>query len=266
MDYEDLLSYEERGNGHPVILLAGLGASRLIWWKQVKSLSREFRVISVDNRDAGDSTLCPDPYTIADMADDAARLITHLKLCHTHVIGISMGGFIALELALRHSNLVTGIVLVSTSPGGPAHVQAGPELDQALVRTEGEDVETRMRRITPFLMGQGYGDLHPADVNRYVKVFLSKPVEDEPYERQMRAAIDYARRGVAERLADISAPTMIIHGTDDRVIPFANGQYLASHIRNALFLALPGVGHLPPIENSDRFNREVMRFLQHHTR
>jgi pimeloyl-ACP methyl ester carboxylesterase len=258
----DVLYYEEKGFGQPLILLSGLGATRLFWWKQVDVLSRSLRVIAVDNRDAGDSPLSSAPYTIGDMAGDTARLIADLNRGPVHIIGISMGGFIALDLALRYPHLIARMVLVSTSAGGPAHVQAGPDLDDILTRIDGEGAEARMRRIVPFLMGHGYADLHPADVNRYVEIFIAKPMGDEPYERQMGAATDYARRGTAEGLADITASVMVVHGTADRVIPFSNGQYLASHIRHSLFSVFRGVGHLPPIEDSDRFNREVLRFLQ----
>ncbi len=256
-----LPSYEETGKGRPLVLIAGLGATRLFWWKQVKPLSQRFRVVAVDNRDAGDSPQAQGPYSVSDMADDTARLITSLGLGSAHIVGISMGGFITLDLALRYPELVARTVLVSTSAGGPAHIQAGPELYEAMIRIDGEDVETRMRRILPFITGPRFAHDHPEDVDGYIEAFLAKPMADEPYERQMAAITEYARYGTAPRLAEITAPTLVVHGTEDRVIPFANGEYLASHIINARFSAYPDTGHLPPLEAPDRFNWEVAGFL-----
>src|SRR5438105_6125678 len=98
--------YDEYGSGHPLLLLNGLGASRLGWWKQIEPLSRRYRVVNMDNRDAGDSAPGTGPYSVAELADDAAGVITHLGLGPADVMGISMGGFIAQELALRHPALV----------------------------------------------------------------------------------------------------------------------------------------------------------------
>jgi 3-oxoadipate enol-lactonase len=103
--------YDDFGAGHPLILLSGLAASRLGWWKQMESFEKGFRVINMDNRDAGDSALGTGPYTIADMADDVAGLITNLRLGRTHIVGISMGGMIAQEVAIRHPALVDKLVL-----------------------------------------------------------------------------------------------------------------------------------------------------------
>jgi hypothetical protein len=107
--------YDEFGAGHPLIFISGLGSTRLAWWKQIEPFAKKLRVINLDNRDAGDSALGTGPYTIADMAEDVAGVIKNLNLGHTHIVGISMGGMIAQELAIRHSELVDKLVLVATT-------------------------------------------------------------------------------------------------------------------------------------------------------
>ncbi|MBI3734056.1 MAG: alpha/beta fold hydrolase, partial [Chloroflexi bacterium] len=107
--------YDEYGRGHPLLLISGLGGTRFGWWKQVEPLSRAYHVINMDNRDAGDSAPGAGMYTIADMAADSAGVIRNLNLGLTHVMGISMGGFISLELAIRYPELVDKLTLVATS-------------------------------------------------------------------------------------------------------------------------------------------------------
>ena len=250
--------YDEAGAGHPVLLLSGLGASRLGWWKQVEPLSKSYRVIAMDNCDAGDSSLATGPYTIADLADHAAGVIRNLKLGPTHVVGISMGGFIAQELALRHPALVARLVLVSTSAGGASHVRAAPEIAGLLRRVEGEDLSARARRIASMTTGPAWQRDHPEDLDRIVRNGTAKPMSPEAYQRQLSAAQSHA---TADRLAQISLPTLIIHGDFDPLIPYGNGQFLAAHIEGAKLSTYVGVGHLPPIEATPRFTREVAGFL-----
>lgn len=254
--------YDEHGAGHPLLLFPGLGASRLGWWKQIEPLAKKYRVIDVDNRDAGDSALAAGPYSIADMADDAAGLIENLNLGRAYVMGISMGGFISLELALRHPARVEKMILVATSAGGASHVTPTPEIGALLLRKEGEDIETRVRRTTPLITAPGYMAAHPADLDRAVQNAKAKPMALEAYQRQLAAAYAHTRNGVAERLAEIRVPTLVIHGDCDPLIPYANGKFLAANIAGAKLSTYAGVGHLPTIEAAERLNREVSEFLR----
>jgi 3-oxoadipate enol-lactonase len=252
--------YDEHGEGHPLLLIPGLGATRFSWWKQIEPLSRKLRVINIDNRDAGDSALGRGPYTIADMADDAAGVLQNLHLGPAYVMGWSMGGFIALELAVRHTALVEKLILVATSAGGPTAVLAAPEIGALLLLKEGEDIETRVRRTFPLLAGQGYMLAHPEDLDQLVRNAQAKPMALEAYQRQLSAIMTW--RGVSDRLAQgFAAPTLVIHGDADPLVPYANGQHLATHIPSAKLSTYPGVGHLVPIEAAERFNREVLEFL-----
>ncbi|MBI3734644.1 MAG: alpha/beta fold hydrolase, partial [Chloroflexi bacterium] len=189
---------------------------------------------------------------------DSAGVIRNLNLGLTHVMGISMGGFISLELAIRYPELVDKLTLVATSAGGPTHVNAAPEILALLARNDSEDVETRVRRTFSQIAGPGYMDAHPADLADIVRHAQLKPMSLESYQRQIGAVISH---NVSDRLSRITAPTLVVHGDADPLVPYANGQYLAAHIAGARLLTYPGVGHLPPIEATERFNRDVAEFL-----
>lgn len=253
--------YDEYGTGQPLLLITGLGGTRLGWDKQIEPFSKKYRVINMDNRDAGDSALGTGPYTIADMANDAAGVIKNLNLGPTHVVGISMGGFISQELAINYPALVKQLVLVATSAGSPAHVSAAPEIMGLLMRNDAEDVPTRVTRTFTAITGKGYVEAHPEDLQRVIQNALAKPMSLESYQRQLGAAMGHMGVGTASRLHQITAPTLVIHGDYDPLVPYPNGQFLAAHIPGAKLSTYPGVGHLPPTEAAERFNREVMEFL-----
>lgn len=253
--------YDELGAGRPLLLLTGLGATRLGWWKQLDPFSQKFRIINMDNRDAGDSAIATGPYTIADMAEDTAGLINNLELGPTHIIGISMGGMIAQELSIRHPELVDKLVLVSTTAGGPDSVYAKPEIFAVLTGAGGEDVETNVRRTFTAITGKGYLSAHPQDLDKIASISNARPMLAESFQRQLMACLGHYRQGTADRLAQIDKPTLIIHGDYDPLIPYPNGKYLAEHIKGARLSTYPDVGHIPMIEDAERFNREVLEFL-----
>jgi len=251
--------YDEHGNGQPLLLIPGLGASRLSWWKQIDPLSRRFRVINFDNRDAGDSAHATEPYSIGELAEDAAQAITALNLGPMHVMGWSMGTFIAQELTVRHPDLVNKLILVAGTAGGPAQQRPTPEIAALLRRIENEPVEARVRRTYPVLAGPDYMRQHPEDLDRLVWSQSTKPMPFVCYQRQLGAVISW--HGVAHKLSQVTAPTLVVHGDLDPLIPYSNGEFIAGHIPGALLSTYTGVGHLPPIEAADRFNAEVQDFL-----
>ena len=252
--------YDEHGSGPPLLLIPGLGASRLSWWKQIEPLSRHYRVISIDNRDAGDSAHATAPYSIGELAEDAAQVIEALDLGPTYVMGWSMGTFIAQELTLQHRDLVEKLILVAGSAGGPTQTRAAPEIAALLRRTETEPIEARVRRTYPLLTAPGYMELHPEDLDRLVWSQRAKPMPFLCYQRQLGAIINWP--GVGPRLPQIRTPTLVIHGDLDPLVPYPNGQYIASQIPKARLSTYVGVGHLPPIEAPEPFNRDVEFFFR----
>jgi len=251
--------YDEHGSGHPLLLIPGLSNSRLIWWKQIGVFSTKCRVIQMDNRDSGDSAVAAGPYSIGDMAEDAAGLIRNLSLGPIHVIGWSMGGFISLELTVRHPELVERLILVSTSAGGRRSLPPSPHIQVALMPSGHEDIETRVRRIYPLLAGPGYMDRRPDDLDQIVEHEKAKRMTLKSYERQFQAVIAWG--GVGKRLRDINSPVLVVHGDTDQLVPPGNGQFLSEHIPGARLITYGQIGHLPPIEAPGRFNRDAMEFL-----
>jgi pimeloyl-ACP methyl ester carboxylesterase len=250
------------GAGRPLLLIPGLGATRFAWRKQIEPLAAAFHVLQMDNRDAGDSTRMTAPYSIPDMADDAAAVIRSVAgsraVC---VVGWSMGSFIAQALVLRHPALVERLMLVAGSAGGPTHVRPSREIAAILVRDPSESIEARTRRTYPMIAAPGYMDAHPEDLDALVAAQTSRPQEPEAYGRQAAACNEWLRAGAAARLPEIRVPTLVVHGDLDPLIPYPNGQHIAAHVPGARLSTYAGVGHLPPLEAADRFNREALDFF-----
>lgn len=253
------LFYEEHGSGPALVMLAGLGYWRWCWFKQVAPLSRWFRVVAVDNRGVGDSGQPDRPYGVIDMAADVAALLDELGLGRTHVLGHSMGGFIAQELALGWPDRVDGLVLVSTSAGGTDHVPADPAIMALLSPLPDLTHEQNMRRAITAVTGPGYWDEHPDEWEQVVRVRMTRPTPLPSYGLQLQAARGWP--GAGPRLDQATAPALVIHGDADQLAPPANGRRLAARIPGAQLRLLPDTGHLPFIERAPMFNRLVEEFL-----
>src|SRR5260370_27410718 len=140
--YDEVSPFQPKGT---ILLLTGLGSKRLGWIRQMDDFGREYRTIALDHRDTGDSDEVDAPYTIADLADDAAALLSGLGIARAHVVGISLGCYVALEFAVRHPEQLDKLVLVSTSAGGRARVPARPEV--AMLLAPAPDLEVGERAI-----------------------------------------------------------------------------------------------------------------------
>ncbi len=254
--YDEVSPPDPRGT---VLLLTGLGSKRLGWYRQLDVFGQTYRTIALDHRDTGDSDLASGPYTTADQADDAAAVLQALGIERAHIVGISMGGFIALELALRHPERVEKLVLTSTSAGGSAHVQPGPEMLAMLGRERrGMDPGELSRQSYTLIMAPGYAERHPEVMERIVENARYRPQPAEAYMRQLQACMGH---DAADRLGQIRAPTLVVHGEVDPLVPVENGKYLAQHIPGARLVLYPDTGHIPIIERADDYNRDVLAFL-----
>lgn len=261
------IAYDEVAPESPagtVLLISGLGAKRLGWYKQLAVFGTKYRTIALDNRDIGDSDLADAPYRTGDQADDAAALLRALGVERAAVVGISMGGFIALELALRHPDLVEKLVLTSTSAGGKTHMQPGWRMrlmlgmPRYLPRWLRPDAGTVAKRSYAAIMAPGYCAAHPDEWEHIGAVALYRPQPAAAYLRQLGACLTH---NAGDRLGQIAVPTLVIHGTVDPLVPPANGEYLAAHIPGARLIRYPATGHVPIIERADDYNRDVLAFL-----
>jgi len=252
------MEYETQGSGAPLLLINGLGSDRSEWLFQLPAFAERLRVVAFDNRGAGGSESPPGPYSTAQMADDAAALLDHLQVDRAHVLGVSMGGMVAQEVALRHTHRVRRLVLACTAPGGDGSLRPDPEVLQAFVRTPGADPEEEIRRVLPYLYSEPYRRDHPEEIESFVRRRLAKPVSVEGHAAQLAAAVGHS---AWDRLPTIGAPTLVITGGGDRVVPPENSRRIAGRIPGAKLVILPGAPHRLFAENAEAFNREVMTFL-----
>jgi pimeloyl-ACP methyl ester carboxylesterase len=232
------LHWEETGHGVPVLLVMGLGMNATGWWRTIPALSG-FRVLSFDNRGVGRSERVPGPYTVAELADDAVSVLDAAGVEAAHVYGISLGGMIAQEVALRHPDRVLALVLGATTRGGDAHVPASDDV-VTFVRLRAQmTAEHAVWASVPInyaarTRAEG-GDRIAEDIAQRLRF----PVEAEYYSAQLAAA-----NGHDARVEDIRAPTLVVHGEEDVLIPPENGRRLAADIPGAELSMWPGAAHL----------------------
>ena len=254
--YDEVSPPEPKGT---VLLLTGLAAKRLGWFRQLEQFGRYYRTIALDHRDTGDSDEVIEAYTISDLADDAATVLKALGVQRVHIVGISLGGFVALQFALRYPELVDKLVLTSTSAGGSTHVPPSEEMMEMLGRSrEGVEIGELARKNYASIMAPGYAESHPEDLERIAEIARYRPQSPAAYLRQLQAGMTY---DVAQQLDRISIPTLVIHGELDPLVPVENGRYLAQNIKEARLILYPHVGHIPIIECAEEYNRDVLAFL-----
>lgn len=256
------MAYDDVHPANPaetVLLLPGADSDRLTWYKQLDVFGRAFRTIAVDYRDTGDSDPASGPYTIADLADDAALVLAALGIQRASVVGVSLGGYVGAQMALRHPEQVKNLVLVSTSatyvPPGPDLIAQMRQLQQDQHLEAGE----RMQRTFALLAAPGYFAHHQEDSDRIAEWARYRPQSQEAAVRQMQAAMTYDVSGQLDR---IQVPTLVVHGELDLRVPPENGRSLAEHIAGARFMLYPHTGHLVPLERAEEFNRDVLAFLR----
>ena len=256
------LAYEEVCPAAPegtVLLLCGIGSKRQGWYKQLPALGERFRTLALDYRDVGDSDPADAQYSIADVAGDVGAVAGALGIERAALVGISMGGFVALELALAQPQLVDRLALVVTSAGGPEHVSTSPELMRLLMPGD-EEVESGAgaRRVCAAVAAPGWAEREPGELEVFVEIARHRPMPVAAYLRQLQAC---RAHDVAGRLAQIRAPTLVIHGDVDPLVPLENGRALARRIAGARLLVYPDTGHIPEVERWERFNRDLVEFL-----
>ena len=250
--------FDEAGDGPPLLLICGMVGVRQIWTPHIPTLGAHFHLIMIDNRESGESDPETAPYTAADMASDGAELLDILSIERAHVLGHSMGGFLALNLAVNHPERIDRLILVSTTAAtGAALGRPAPRLDPA--GWIADPVE-RTRRQLRSAAAPGYFDAHPEQLEAVCALMHGNRLSFEGLTRRTNAT--YASHDVRDRLTAILAPTLVIHGDSDPSIPLENGRVLANAIPNARLCVFPGVGHFPQLERSDDFHRAVIDFLE----
>ena len=250
---------ELRGEGHPLVLIMGLTAN-MDWWdpETIEELSKRYRVLVFDNRGAG-RTETPEEgdFSCGQMADDTAALMDALGIEHAHVAGLSMGGMIAQELALIHPEKVDKLALCATFCGGKNTVYASQEVLQTMADTSGT-VEDLIRRIMSMMFPAEWLEANESQYEGFRERYLRAPCTAQNTIRQFMAT---TKLDTYDRLPSITAPTLVMCGAGDVLIPPENSRTIAGRIPGAKLIEYPGAGHGFMSQSREEFEKDLVEFL-----
>ncbi len=252
--------YETHGRGEPLLLIPGFGSNGTVYWANTSALARRYRVIVQDPRGSGRSDVVPGPYTMAMLAGDAAAVLDAEGVQAAHVFAASMGGMIAQHIALLHRERVRGLVLACTTPGGSHHVLPRPEqLASFMAAAEMEDPVAAVRLTYPLNYSDAYAESHDEEI--VARILANEALRSTP---EGRAAQLAAVQGhdTYDDLPRIGAPTLVLHGAADGIVPVANGQTIASRIPGARLRTWAQGRHVFFSELADEVNAAIADFLE----
>ncbi len=240
----------------PVVTLShALGASLEMWEPQLPPLTRRFRVLRYDTRGHGGSEVPPGPYTLSMLADDVRGLLEALGIARTHFVGLSMGGMIGQALALNHPEILDRLVLADTASHMPP--EAGPLWDERIANVERHGMAPRVeetigRWFTPPFIASS------PDVVERIRTLI-RTTAPQGFTCCSRAI---QRLQYLDRLGEIETPTLILVGADDLGTPVALSELMRERIPGSQLVVLKSAAHLSNVEQAERFNQAVIRFLR----
>jgi 3-oxoadipate enol-lactonase len=247
------LHYERYGSGEPVLLLHGLGSSILDWEPQITALSQQYQVVAVDFRGHGQSDKPAGPYSIPGFAEDIANLISQLGLGPMHVVGISMGGMVAFQLAVDAPEQVRSLVIINSGPEFPSHTLKAKLVIQSrllMLKFMG------MRRLGTAIAKR----LFPAPEHKSLRhLFVDRFSSNDPraYESSVRAI---ARFSLADRLDQIRCPVLVVSSDRDYTPVSAKQAYLPQ-LASAKLIVIRNAGHACTLDQPDQVNTSLLDFL-----
>jgi len=254
-----ILAYDDEGPGPVVVLLHGFPLDRTVWASQVQTVGSTYRVIAPDLRGQGETAAPGGIYPIDDMADDVVETLDALRLTEPIVLGgLSMGGYVALSLAVRYAKRLRGLMLIGTRAEADTPDSARSREDLARRVEEAGDVGPVVDAMLPRFFNEAARERHAS-----VVAALS--------ERMRKASprgVAGALRGMGTRpdrsadLSRITVPTLVMVGADDVITPPAVSRALAEALPHAVYAEIPEAGHLAPLENPSAANAAMLRFLQ----
>lgn len=254
------LYYETHGSGEPLVLIEGLGYSSWMWYKQVEELSKHFKLIIFDNRGVGQSDKPDEEYSIELFANDTVEVLLALNIEKAHFLGVSMGGFIAQEVAIRYPEIVDKLILCSTSFGGPGSVPIPQETLDVMFKGGGKyNSVDEIRDVIGIALDKRCIDENQDVLDKIMKEKMDNPQPKYAYQKQLMAGASF---NAEDRLCKIKAETLILAGKGDRVVPFENSKLLNQKIVNSKYEVIEGAGHVFLMEKPDITNKLIVEFLE----
>ncbi len=256
------IAYELRGTLHRwrpwLVLIQGMGLDRSGWQPVLRKLQRHFRLVLVDNRASGLSDRSARRFTVADMADDIVAVLDAAGVRRAHVLGASLGGMVAQELAVSYPERVDGLVLACTTPGWPfAYPMPGASV-RLMAATTGLTADAAMRRHTENALSVRTVQQHPELLDRLIELQRVRPTDPGAGPAQAAAGALYVG-GLSQRR--IGARTLVLQGAADTVVDPRNARLLADRIPGAQLVMFPELGHLLFWDDPAGFAAAVISFL-----
>jgi 3-oxoadipate enol-lactonase len=253
------IAWKRHGLGPPLLLIHGLGYARWGWEPVLPGLAERFDVLLFDNRGIGESDAPPGPYTVAEMAADAVQVLDEAGVERAHVVGTSLGGMIAQELALSSPERVDRLVLAGTTPGGPRAYPMPQVTVDLIAESATLEPAVALRRFVENALASGTVERRPEIVERILEHRLATAQEPAAWGAQAAAAVAF---DAYDRLGGLIAPTLVQSGTEDVVIDPRNSFLLGDLLPNAEAAHFPGCGHLFFWEKPAGFVRSVTSFIE----
>jgi 3-oxoadipate enol-lactonase len=250
--------WDEQGRGEPVLLIMGLGYPSSLWHRSRPVLAQHFRTVAFDNRGVGLSDVPPGAYSIATMASDAAAVLDAAGVSRAHIFGVSMGGMVAQEFALQYPARTRSLILGCTSPGGPSAVRAERNVSDILM-ARGMTLEQAREAILPYIYDAA---TPPQKIEEDVNLRRRWLPSPEGYMAQLQGILAWE---ACSRIAQITAPTLVIHGKSDALVPPGNGELIAARIPGAKLVLLEHASHLFLTDQTQAAHKEILEFLCSHT-
>lgn len=246
--------WDEQGSGAPLLLIMGLGWTSHAWYRTRPILNQRYRTIAFDNRGVGQSDVPPGPYSIPQMTSDAAAVLGAAKVNAAHIFGVSMGGMIAQEFALQYPQKVRSLILGCTAAGGPEAVRAEPAVLQVLM-TRSPNPDEFAKAIGPFIYDRG---TPPKSIEEDTEVRRKWYPTADAYSAQLQAILAWESYS---RISQITQPTLVLHGENDKLVPPENGKLIAARISGAKLVLIPNASHIFLTDQTAAAHTAILDFL-----
>jgi pimeloyl-ACP methyl ester carboxylesterase len=247
--------WDEDGHGEPLLLIMGLAYTSHMWYRTRPILAQRYRTVAFDNRGVGRSDVPPGPYGIVLMASDAAAVLDAAEIESAHVFGVSMGGMVAQEFALRFPTRVRSLILGCTAAGGPTAVRAELEVRDMLMARARMSPEQAAEAAMPFIYDPATSRER---IDEDTAVRRPSFPRAEAYMAQLQGILVWE---AYSRLSAIHVPTLVIHGESDRLVPPGNGRLIADRIPGAKLVIIPHASHLFLTDQTEAAHDSILKFL-----